>query len=166
MKPGTSNRLHHVSKKPGSRHYVTRNNSREMFGHLKHANVSRGLAVSDITLNVQNVAHLYGHKPGSPSPFVNRLINNSLLCARPDLSQTLLRSFFQTFHELIQTGLLSPLVGNSFISLWASWRLNSYIHFFIKIRSSLNIPTSMINAVRYVYGWYGIAPQCITGVSL
>jgi len=30
----------------------------------------------------------------------------------------------------------------------------------------LNIPTSMINAVRYVYGWYGITPQCITGVSL
>jgi len=42
MKPGTSNRLHHLSKIPGSRHYVTRNNSHEMFCHLKHANVSRG----------------------------------------------------------------------------------------------------------------------------
>ena len=40
--------------------------------------------------------------------------------ARPDLSQTLLQLLFQIFHKLIQSGLLPTLVGNSFISFWAS----------------------------------------------
>ena len=75
---------------------------------ILHENASRGLAASDFTINVKNAAHLYSHKSRSPSLFVSRLTNKSLLYARRDLSQTLRRLFFQMFHELIKSGFLQP----------------------------------------------------------
>ena len=59
--------------------------------------------------NLQNIAPLYGHKPGSP--LVSRLINKSAVRqTRPqsDVASVVLSEF----HELIQSGLLPPLVGN------------------------------------------------------
>jgi len=37
---------------------------------VQHVNVSGGLAISDVTINVQNVAPLCGHRLGFPSLFV------------------------------------------------------------------------------------------------
>jgi len=115
-------------QKSGPRHYLTRNNKcHEMFSHLTQKCQQRNCYIQYYN-NVQNIAPLHGHKPRSPSPFINCLISNSQLCARPDLSQTLLRLFFQMFHELMQSGLLPSLVGNSFISFWVPQHLNSYIY--------------------------------------
>jgi len=73
----------------GIRPYLTRNNKcQEMFSHFTWNVVSRVITISHTTINVQNVAPLCGHKPGSPSLFVSRLINNSLLCRRQTRPQS------------------------------------------------------------------------------
>jgi len=88
---------------------------------IQRENVNRGQFTSDITINFQNGARLHGRKPGDvdsvrqssyqhdfPVCLFNpafrgcqNLMNGlySLLCARPDLSQTLLQLFFRMFHN-------------------------------------------------------------------
>jgi len=60
------------------------------------------------------------------SSIVSRLIDNCLLYARPDYTQTLLQLFFQMFQEIIQSGLLLSFVANSFSNLLVPKPLNSY----------------------------------------
>ena len=74
----------------------------------QHENVQRGYVASNITTHVQNGVRLHVHKPRnivSCCPFVNRFIDNCLLCTRLDHSQAVV-FFLQIFKNNVQSGLL------------------------------------------------------------
>jgi len=57
--------------------------------------------------------------PEMLSPFVSRLIDNCLLYARQDRTQTLLQVVFQKFQKSSNVVFVYPFVANSFTDLLA-----------------------------------------------
>ena len=53
------------------------------------------------------------------SSFINCLINNCLMYARPDRTQTLLQLVFQKFQKSFKMVFVYPFVANSFTDLFA-----------------------------------------------
>jgi len=62
---------------------------------IQHENVNTGHAATTIATHVQNGIPFHGHKPGDVVSISHRLIDNCLLYARPDCTQTLLQLAFQ-----------------------------------------------------------------------
>ena len=65
------------------------------------------------------VSHTTDISPEMSSAFVSRLINNYLLHARPDRTQTLLQLVFQKFQKSFKVVFVYPFVANSFMDLLA-----------------------------------------------
>jgi len=66
---------------------------------IQHGNVNRGHAATIIVTSVQNGVPFTYTSSEMLTPFVNRLIDNRLLYARPDRTQTLLQLVFQKFQK-------------------------------------------------------------------
>jgi len=64
-------------------------------------------------------------------PFVSHLINNCLLYARPDCTQTLLQLVFQKFQKSLKVVFVYPFVANSFTD-WLAPKLQT--HRFLKTK--------------------------------
>jgi len=83
-------------------------------------NVSRGHAATTIATNVQKGILFHGQKPLEMSSiFVSRLMDNCLLYARPDRTQTLLQLVFQKFQKSFKLVFVYPFVANFFTDLLA-----------------------------------------------
>jgi len=85
-------------------------------------NVNRGHAATIIATNVQNGVPCFTDTSLEISfPFISRLIDNSLLYARPDCTQTLLQLVFQKFQKsLFKVVFVYPFVANSSMDMLAS----------------------------------------------
>ena len=133
----------------------------------------------------ENAAHLYGRKPGDL--ICIRQSPSTTVCCAPDQSSvtTLLRLFFQMFHELIQTGLPLWPVGNSFISFLSSITLEPMFHeliqtfvffyeFFHQFLSSVTLELIQMCLLKYDHlqtdPFYRLTPSaangCLYGINL
>jgi len=64
-------------------------------------------------------SHSMDTSPEMSSPFVSHLINNCLLYARPDRTQTLLQLVFQKFQKSFKVVFFYPFVASSITDLLA-----------------------------------------------
>jgi len=76
--------------------------------------------------------------PETFSPFVNHLINNSLPCARPDISQTLLRLFFPNSNvSRVNSKWSSSTTCRKFFRQFLSAMTLKFIQIFFKFNNQL-----------------------------
>jgi len=71
---------------------------------------------------LQQMFKMASHSTNTPpemSPFISRLIDNCLLYASPDRTQTLLQLVFQKFQKSFKMIFIYPSVTNSFADLLA-----------------------------------------------